>query len=99
MAAEALPEPPDGEEGQGLADRMVERMKQRREGADGAQRIAEGDDADMFDAMIGKEPFRVSLKNDEPGGNQDRHDAENDEQFAGKLLSERVPHRRNEAHD
>ncbi len=44
------PEAPDRKERQRFAERMVERMEQRREGAERAQTEAEGDDAEMLDA-------------------------------------------------
>src|SRR5437763_2793671 len=99
VAAEALPETPDREKRQRLADRMVERMEQRGKRAERPEPISKRNDAHMLDAVIGEEALRIALEDDKTCGDKDRQRAKRGQQTAGKIRSKRVLRRRHEPHD
>ena len=59
------PSRPTAKKRQRLAHRVVERVEQRGKGAERAEPEAEGDDAEMLDAVIGEQALGIALKDDE----------------------------------
>ena len=51
---------------------MVERVEQRREGAERPEPEAQRDDAQVLDAVVGEQPLDVVLKDDEARRDEDR---------------------------